>query len=54
VRLVKEQGGYIISESDETAVVYGMPREAVATGLVDRVVPLHQVTREILLRGGFA
>lgn len=51
---VKEQGGYIISESDETAIVYGMPREAVATGLVDRVVPLHQVTREILLRGGFA
>jgi len=54
LRAVKEQGGYIISESDETAVVYGMPREAIATGLVDRVAPLHQVAREILVRGGFA
>lgn len=54
LRAVKEQGGSIISEAEETSVVYGMPREAVATGLVDRVVPLHQVAREILLRGGFA
>src|SRR6185369_17593641 len=53
VRTVKEQGGYIIAESDETAVVYGMPREAVATGLVDRVVPLQRVAREILLKGTF-
>lgn len=53
VRAVKEQGGYVIAESDETAVVYGMPREAVATGLVDRVVPLQRVAREILLKGTF-
>jgi chemotaxis response regulator CheB len=30
-----------------------MPREAVATGFVDRVVPLHRVSREILIRGEF-
>jgi len=53
VRAVHGQGGYLIAESDETAVVYGMPREAVATGLVDRVVPLHRVAREILLKGDF-
>jgi two-component system chemotaxis response regulator CheB len=53
IRTVHEHGGYIISESDETAVVYGMPREAVATGIVDRVVPLHRVSREILIRGEF-
>lgn len=53
VRVVHEQGGYVIAESDETAVVYGMPREAVATGLVDRLVPLHRVYREILIRGDF-
>ena len=51
VRSVHEQGGYLIAESDETSVVYGMPREAVATGLVDRVVPLHRVAREILIKG---
>ena len=53
VRSVHEQGGFLIAESDETAVVYGMPREAVTTGLVDRVVPLHRVSREILVKGGF-
>lgn len=53
VRVVHEQGGYVIAESNETAVVYGMPREAVATGIVDRVVPLHRVSREILIRGDF-
>ncbi|HEY3308319.1 MAG TPA: chemotaxis response regulator protein-glutamate methylesterase [Desulfuromonadaceae bacterium] len=53
VRAVKEQGGYVFAESDETAVVYGMPREAVATNLVDRVLPLHKIAREILLKGAF-
>lgn len=53
VRVVHEQGGFVIAESNETAVVYGMPREAVATGIVDKVVPLHRVPREILIRGDF-
>ena len=53
VRVIKEQGGYVIAESEETAVVYGMPREAVATGVVDRCVPLGQVASEIILQGGF-
>jgi len=54
IRAIKENGGLIIAESEETAVVYGMPREAVATGIVDRIVPLHQVSNEILSQGGFA
>ena len=53
IRAVKEQGGHVISESEETAVVYGMPREALATGVVDQAVPLHEVAREILVKGEF-
>jgi len=53
IKSVHEQGGYLIAESEESSVVYGMPREAVATGLVDRVVPLHHVAREILIKGDF-
>ena len=53
VRVIKEQGGYVIAESEETAVVYGMPREAVATGVVDRCVPLDRVVSEIIIQGGF-
>lgn len=54
VRSIKEHGGYVIAESEETAVVYGMPREAVATGVVDRCVPLDRVVPEILIQGGFS
>jgi len=54
VRKVKDRGGFVVAESDETAVVYGMPREAVATGLVDRIVPMQLVHREILTKGAFS
>jgi two-component system chemotaxis response regulator CheB len=50
IRAVHQQGGYVIAESDETSVVFGMPREAIATGVVDRVVPLDRVAREILIQ----
>jgi two-component system chemotaxis response regulator CheB len=53
VRAVKKMGGQVIAESEESAVVFGMPREAIATGLVDRVVRFDQVADEILLRCGF-
>jgi two-component system, chemotaxis family, protein-glutamate methylesterase/glutaminase len=32
--------------------VFGMPREAIATGVVDRVVPLDGMVREIVYRSG--
>lgn len=50
---VKAHGGMILAESEESAVVYGMPREAVATGAVDRIIPLQDMPREILACGGF-
>lgn len=53
VKAVKQHSGHVIAESEDSAVVYGMPREAVATGLVDKIVPLHRVSREILVKGGF-
>lgn len=45
---VKNRGGRILAESEDTAVVYGMPREAVATGCVDSVVPLPGIGQAIL------
>lgn len=50
---VKKRGGQVLAESEDSAVVYGMPREAVATGCVDRVVPLPGVCQAILESGGF-
>jgi two-component system chemotaxis response regulator CheB len=37
-----------ISESEQTAVVYGMPREAAELGVACAVASSHEVAREIL------
>ncbi len=53
VREAKRAGAQIVAESEESAVVFGMPREAIATGVVDRVVPMDAMVREIMHRCGF-
>ncbi|GAB4260197.1 MAG: chemotaxis response regulator protein-glutamate methylesterase [Deferrisomatales bacterium] len=53
VRRVRELGGCVIAESRETATVYGMPKEAAATGCVDEILPLPEIAvRLIRLAGG--
>lgn len=47
VRAIKAEGGIVLAESEESAVVYGMPREAVATGVVDKVAALEKLVEEI-------
>lgn len=41
-------GAYTVAQDEATSVVFGMPKEAIARGGVDRVVPLEQIAREIL------
>jgi two-component system, chemotaxis family, protein-glutamate methylesterase/glutaminase len=52
VLCIKEQGGQTLAEAEETSVVFGMPKEAIATGRVDSIVPLPQMSAEILRRCG--
>ncbi len=40
VRAVRASGGATAAESHETAVIFGMPEEAIGTGCVDRILPL--------------
>jgi two-component system, chemotaxis family, protein-glutamate methylesterase/glutaminase len=40
IRDVHERGGKTIAESSETAIIFGMPAEAIKTGAVDDVLPL--------------
>ncbi|RKH68883.1 protein-glutamate methylesterase/protein-glutamine glutaminase [Corallococcus aberystwythensis] len=49
VRAVRREGGETWAESEDTAVVYGMPKEAVATGAVTRVLPLDDIGAELAL-----
>jgi two-component system chemotaxis response regulator CheB len=43
LRAIRRVGGRTIAESEQTAVVYGMPAAAVAAGLADFVLPLDQI-----------
>jgi len=52
-RLIKSRGGMILAEAEESSVVFGMPKEAIATGCVDGVVPLSGMCGEILKRCGY-
>ncbi|MRR38325.1 chemotaxis response regulator protein-glutamate methylesterase [bacterium] len=54
VRAVKGAGGQVLAESESSAVVFGMPKEAIATGAVDKVVSLDLIAREIRMRCGVA
>ena len=45
---IRAAGGHTIAESEQTAVVYGMPREAFERGGASVVAPSYQVAGEIL------
>ncbi|HSH69557.1 MAG TPA: chemotaxis protein CheB, partial [Deferrisomatales bacterium] len=48
VRAVKAAGGIVYAESEETAAIYGMPREAAATGCVEEVLPLPEIAVRLI------
>lgn len=45
---MKKAGASNIAQDEKSCVVFGMPKEAIKLGGVDRVVPLDQVSNEIL------
>lgn len=47
---IHHRGGFTIAQDEASSVVYGMPKEAVATGAVDQVVSLEHIGRHILDR----
>ena len=47
---IRRKGGFTLAESEESAVVFGMPREAILAGAADRVVSLEKMPSEIIKR----
>ena len=45
---MKNAGAATIAQDEATSVVFGMPKEAIARGCVDRIVPLGRLAYEIL------
>ncbi len=47
---MKEAGAYTIAQDEKTCVVYGMPHEAVKLGAVDKILPLDEIAKNVLLK----
>jgi two-component system chemotaxis response regulator CheB len=43
-----DQGARAIAQDESSCVVFGMPKEAIAIGAVDEVMPISQVARAFL------
>ena len=48
LRAIRAAGGRALAESEETCVIYGMPKAALLAGVVDKSVPLQRIADEIL------
>jgi len=50
---MKMAGAATLAQNEETCVVFGMPKEAIALGAADKIVPLSAIPVEIQqLRAG--
>jgi two-component system chemotaxis response regulator CheB len=45
---MKQAGAGTIAQDEDTCVVFGMPKESIKLGAVDKVVPIYQVAQEII------
>ena len=48
IAAIKRRGGHTIAEDRSTCVVFGMPKSAIETGMVDLVLPLDQIPQAII------
>jgi len=48
IRDVRSRGGRTIAESSQTAIIFGMPNEAIKTGCVDQVLAIIENKKKLL------
>ena len=41
-------GGKTIAQNQDTCIVFGMPKEAIDLGAVDRICPLEEIAQEVV------
>lgn len=45
---MKRKGAYTFAQSEDTCIVFGMPKEAIAVGAVNEVVPLAEMGHKVM------
>lgn len=48
LKSVRQTGGAVIAQDADSCVVYGMPKAAIDAGVVDFVLPLHQIGSQLV------
>lgn len=49
---MKKNNSYTIAQNESTSVVFGMPKAAIATGIIDEVLPLEKIAGKIISKVG--
>ncbi len=44
---LRRQGGRTIAEAEETAVIFGMPKEVISRGGATKVLPAHKIAQQL-------
>jgi two-component system, chemotaxis family, protein-glutamate methylesterase/glutaminase len=47
VRVIRKRGGRTIAESSASAIIFGMPAEAIKTGAVEQILPLGEIPEAV-------
>ena len=47
IKVAREQGSYVLAQSEETSTIYGMPKAIISNNLQDEIVHLNQVAERI-------
>ena len=47
---MKETGAFTIAQDENSCVVFGMPKEAIKLGGVDKILPLERISQEVIQR----
>lgn len=47
LKQIKQRGGVVVAQNEDTCVVYGMPKAAVEEGLADLVLPLEEIPKAL-------
>ncbi len=48
LKMIKKMNGKVIAQDEETSVIFGMPKAAIDSGVVDKIVPLGKIADEIV------
>lgn len=48
MKKIKEAGGITIAQDEKTSVVFGMPKVAIESGCIDKVLPIQDISKAIM------